>query len=332
MTLQVIFFGTSQFGIPALEALSENKDIEVKSVITQPDKPAGRKQELTESPVKIFAKFKNLPIIQPENLKNKEFLDFIKNLKLDFIVTASYGKIIPKEILEMPKYVPINIHPSLLPKYRGATPIQEALLKGDTETGVSIMKMNEKMDEGDIILIKKIPVEETDDYVTLEKKLAVLSGILIVPVLKHISENILKPIGQKHEKATYCKKIQKEEGKIRWNEETAEEIKNKIRAFKLWPGTYTEWKGKRIKIHDAYEKIEEKKCPPGAVYCMEGKIEVGTKKNILVITKIQMEGKKEMMVEEFLKGYEKELKKILDLNNTTRRAKPRFARRAKCAF
>ena len=308
MAFQVIFFGTSEIGIPTLAALSESKKIDVQAVITQSDKKTGRKAEMTAPPIKVFAQEKNLPIFQPESLKdNPDFVQFLKTLKPDLFVVLSYGKILPKEILEIPTYGAVNIHTSLLPKFRGASPIQEALLQGEKETGLTVIKMNEYMDEGGIILVRRIPVEEKDDYITLEKKLAVLSGE-IIPLLVHdYIEGTLPPLPQKHEKATYCKKIEKEDGKIDWQNDDAEKIQRKMKAFKKWPGVFTMWNGKRIKILAA-EIENSEKGTPGEITFEKDRIAVATKKGSLIPTVLQMEGKKEMEVEEFLRGYEKVLK------------------------
>lgn len=308
MPYQVLFFGTSQVSIPTLEALTTSEEIELKAVITQPDKPVGRKQELTPPPVKIYAEKKEIPVLQPEKVRgNEEFLSFVQNAKPDFIVVISYGNILPQEILQTARYGAFNIHTSLLPKYRGASPIQQALKNGDETTGISIIKMNEKMDEGDIIMLKKVVIEPEDNYESLEKKLAITGAQLIVPVLQDFAEGALKPMKQDHAKATYCQKIQKEDGKINWSEETAEEISNKIRAFSLWPKTYTTWQGKKVIIAKArhQEKSGEK---PGTLTINEqNELEVACKSGALIPLTIQIEGKKEMPVAEFLKGYKKKI-------------------------
>lgn len=312
MAYQVFFFGTNEWTIPTLKTLAESDDFEVKAVITQPDKPSGRKQELTPSPVKIFAETLELPVLQPEKLyKNEEFLDFIRAAEPDFLIVVSYGKILPKKLLAIPRYGAINIHPSLLPKYRGPSPMQEALLKGDKETGVTIMKLDEKMDEGPIIFVKKMPIEESDNYTTLEKKVAVMASEFIVPVLKDFAEGILKPLLQNHSKATYCRKFEKKDGEINWSDETAEEINNKIRAFAVWPKTYTHWKDKMLRIIKARVENSEKMTSekPGTILFLENKkIGIIAKKGLIIPEVVQLEGKNEISIEEFLKGYEKGLR------------------------
>lgn len=310
MALQVLFFGTSEFSIPTLEALSSHKYIDLKAVVTQPDKPAGRGQELTPPPAKKYAQKKGLSVLQPEKVKNNtQLIHFIQALKLDVIVVISYGAILPKEILSATKHGAINIHPSLLPKYRGASPMNQTLLQGDKKTGVTMIRMNEKMDEGDIIFVKKIKIEEEDNYLTLSQKLANLAGEYIVPVLIDYTEGILRPIPQKHEKASYCKKMEKSDGKINWEKETAEQIHNKIRAFVAWPGTFTTWNGKMLKIKKAFIQKTNSPNKPGIIEFKDKKISIACKKGALVPEILQLEGKKEVKIEEFLRGYENELRR-----------------------
>ncbi|MEK7545274.1 MAG: methionyl-tRNA formyltransferase [Patescibacteria group bacterium] len=309
MQLQVVFFGTSEIGIPTLLALVENKKINLLTVITQPDQKAGRKGEITSPEVKIFAEQKNIPVLQPENLKgNEAFEQFLKNLKPDLFIVFSYGKILPPAILAIPKFGAVNIHTSLLPKFRGASPIQEALLQGEKQTGITMIKMNEKMDEGDIIFVKKMPIEENDDYISLEERLSILSGILIDPLIQDYTQGILKPLKQKNENATYCSKRTKEDGKIDWEKENAQEVERKMKAFKKWPGIFTMWNGKRIKIQDGSTEESQPGKPGSLSFTEKNIMKIACKKGSFIPKKLQMEGKKEMGIEEFLRGYEKALK------------------------
>lgn len=313
MAFQVVFFGTSGIAIPILEMLSKSEEINLKAVITRQDKPAGRKQILAESPVKIFARGKNIPVFQPKKIKNNpEFENLLKGLKADFFIVISYGKILPEKILKIPRYGSYNIHPSLLPKFRGPCPIQEAILQEEKETGISIIKMNEKMDSGDIILMRKIKIDESDDYETLEKKLSILAAQLIIPVIKDIADGVLKPVPQNEKNATYCQKIEKESGRINFSAEGAKEIERKIRAYKRWPGVFTTWNGKKLKIIQA--EIQEKnpenseKKTGNIIFLDKNKIGINTIKGIFIPKTVQLEGKKEMKIEEFLRGYEKKLR------------------------
>lgn len=300
--MKVIFFGTPEFAVPALKELKKQK-IEIVAVVTQPDKPVGRKKIMTKSPVKKCAEDLNLKILQPKN--QKELFDILKDSKADFFIVIAYGMILSKEILQMPKYACINVHASLLPKYRGASPIQEALLNGDKSTGISIMKMDEKLDHGPIYLIKRIEIEEKDDLVSLSEKMSKLSGEILPHMLKDISEGLLMPIHQDedHQKPSYCRKIKKEDGKINWEKQSAEEVKNMISAYSPWPGVYTDFKGKKLKILDS--ETAKENLNPGQ-FKVDGKaLKIGTTKGVLIPKKVQIEGKNEMDVTSFINGYMK---------------------------
>jgi methionyl-tRNA formyltransferase len=301
---QVIFFGTAALAIPALDALSKSAEISVKMVVTQPDKPVGRHQELIGNPVKQYARTMNLPILQAKKLReNRKLLEKIHEIKPDLFIVEAYGKILPRELLDIPKHGAINIHISLLPKYRGASPVQQALLNGDTETGITIIKMNEEMDSGDVIFTKSIAIGEDDNLESLTNKLALLGGAVIDEAAIDYMKGRLQGTPQDHSKATFCKKIAKEDGRIHWNLSTAEEIRNQIRALTPWPSCYTLWEGKRLKISEA--ETEEGSLPPGTIVIKSGSLKIGTKKNLLVPKKVQLEGKKESDIKTFLNGNQK---------------------------
>ena len=203
--MKIIYFGTPKIAVKTLESLQQEKDLEILAVVTQPDKEVGRKKVLTAPPVKVAAEDLNLKVIQPENKLQLE--EALKEFKADFFVVFAYGMIFTKEVLDMPKIAAINIHTSLLPKYRGASPIQEALKKGDSETGISVMKMDEKLDHGDIYLIKRINIEQNDTSVSLSEKLSNSSAEIMPHALQDIASNEMNPLTQNHEEASYCKKI-----------------------------------------------------------------------------------------------------------------------------
>jgi methionyl-tRNA formyltransferase len=300
--IKIIYMGTPDFALFPLKALIEHPRFEILSVVTQEDKKVGRKQIMTPPPIKVLAQEANIPVLQPVNVKDSEFIKLLENLKPDFIVTAAYGKILPKEILEIPKYSAINIHGSLLPKYRGASPIQQALLNGDKETGITIMQMSEEMDKGDIYLMKRLEIGKDDDLKTLAHKLSLTGAILLPFSLIDIALGSITPIPQEESKASYCTKIKKEDGEINWGKETSEQILNKIRAFSIWPNCHTFLEGKQFKILKAYE--EDGKLKPGEIEVIdETKISVGTKKGLIIPKEVQIEGKKPMQIEEFLRGY-----------------------------
>lgn len=302
--MKIVFFGTPQFAVPSLKMLAHAKGIEILTIITQPDKAIGRKQIITPPPVKVAAIAEGISVIQPHT--KKELLESIKSFKADFFVVIAFGMILPKEALEIPKYGCINVHTSLLPKYRGASPIQESLLHGDEETGVTIMKMDEELDHGDIFFIKRVPIEKNDDLYSLSNRLAEISGVLLPLVLSDIMKGNLPPLPQLHSQATFCRKINKEDGKIDFTQKTAEEILNMIKAYTPWPTVYTSLNGKKLQILEA--TIDSENNPPGKFILTEDTLKIGTKKGSLIPKKVQPEGKKPMDIKSFINGYRQFLK------------------------
>ncbi|MFH1551971.1 MAG: methionyl-tRNA formyltransferase [bacterium] len=287
MTKQkIIFIGASQFAVPSLKNLIKN-NYDILAVITAPDKPVGRKQELFSCPVKQTALKHKLSILQP--IKISEVSDKIAKLKPDLIIVASYGQIIPKNILDIPCFGSINIHPSLLPKYRGPSPIQTAILNNEKTTGITIMLMDEKMDHGPIISQETTLIDTDDNYQTLEKKLSEQSADFLIKTLPQYIQNKIKPQIQNENNATYTKILTREHGKINWNQ-TAQQIERMIRAFFPWPGAWTELNGKRIKILKA-KAVDKKQ-----------KSALPAKKGFLLCEIVQPAGKKPMTGEEFFRG------------------------------
>lgn len=274
--LKIAFLGTPEFGVRPLEALIA-ADFNVAVIITAPDKPVGRKLVLTPPAVKIEAQKQGLPVFQPKN--RAELLEIMKKIQPDLAAVAAFGMIFTKEILEIPKYGFLNIHASLLPRWRGASPIQSAILAGDEETGITIMLLNEKMDEGPILAQRelKIPIFKLQFSKSQEELLKLGAELLIETIPKWISGEI-KPQPQDNSKATYCKKITKEDGLIDWDE-PPEIIERKIRAFTPWPGAYALINGKRLIIAQAE-----------------------LKNNTLSIKRVKPEGKKEMDFKDYLRG------------------------------
>ncbi|BAT71655.1 methionyl-tRNA formyltransferase [Thermosulfidibacter takaii ABI70S6] len=297
--MKVVFVGTSEFGIPALEAISKKHDIEL--VISQPDRPKGRGRKLLPTPVKEKAHELGLKVLQPENIK--EALPILKDIEMDVLVVVSYGQIIPKEILELPKVGPLNIHPSLLPKYRGAAPIQRALMNGEKVTGVTIMWMNERLDAGDIFLQRELPIDPEDNYGTLHHKLSLLSAEMILEALELLEKGEMKRLRQDEALSTYAKPISKEETLINWSD-PALSINNKIRALSPKPGAQALLSGTRYKIYKA--KVSEQEGEPGEILLKDikkGILRVACGEGSLDILEIQPEGKKVMDVASFLRGY-----------------------------
>lgn len=298
--MKIVFFGTPEIASPILDTLAQIPEFEILSVYTQPDKPSGRKGEITPPPVKVSAEKHGLPVVQPSS--TKELKESLKNTKADFFIVIAYGLIFPKETLNIPKYSTINIHFSLLPKYRGASPIQESLLRGDKETGISIIKMDEELDHGPIILTKRIEIEKDDNLITLSAKLSNLSSQILPLILEDLKEGNLTPIEQNHSNATFCKKIKKSDGEIDWNT-SAEDIKNMIRAYTPWPSVFTEIKGKKLKILKTEIEESSKKLNPGKYKIENSKLKISTKNGYLIPKKVHLEGKKEMDISSFLNGY-----------------------------
>lgn len=294
--IPIVFFGTQEFAVTILEGLINSPILDIQLVITQPDRPVGRKQELQAPPVKNLAEKYNLPLVQPESLKNFQFP--IDNIQL-FIV-AQYGMLIPKNILNLPSLGTINVHTSLLPKYRGASPIQSAIINGDKKTGITIMLMDVGMDTGPILSQREVEINSDDTYLSLEKKMADNSSQLLLLTLPQYLSGEIKPIQQDNTKATACKKLDRDDGHIDWTK-TTEEIYNLYRGLFPWPGVWTLWNDKRIKILSmASSKVQS---PSGVVQVEADNIYVGTRNGSVQILELQLEGKQKMNAKEFYNGY-----------------------------
>lgn len=293
---KIVFFGTQQFGKGILESLISNPAFEVIAVFTQPDKPVGRKQEIQMSPVKILALEKNIPIFQPDSLKNYE----MPNLGADLNIVCQYGLIIPQNVLDSAKYGSINIHTSLLPKYRGASPIQSAILNGEKETGTTIMLMDSKMDHGPILAQEKITIDPDDNYLTLSEKMLPPACNLLNKTTKEYLSGKIKPQEQKHAEKTLCKMFDREDGKIDFTK-SAQDIYNQFRGFYVWPGIFTFFENKRIKLLNI--KPVEKNLEPGKFVVENGKLFIGCAVGSIEVFELQVEGKNPMNAKSFVNGY-----------------------------
>ena len=308
--MNILFMGTPDFALKSLEAIYEN-NYNIIGVVTNPDKPKGRGMKLQFSDVKKYAIEKNLKIFQPQKIKNNtEFIEQIKNLEPDIICVVAYGKILPKEILEIPKLGCINVHGSLLPKYRGAAPIQWAILNGETTTGVTTMYMDEGMDTGDIILKKEIKIDENETTGELWQKLAKMGGELLVATLKQI-ESGSAPREKQGNNYTMAPMLSKEIAKINWEEKTAEEIKNLVRGLNPIMGAYSYLKGKKIKFWQVAIATEEEINAENLDFIKNGTVllsnskeglYIKTKKGIIKVLEIQGENAKRMPIQDFLRG------------------------------
>lgn len=303
--VKIIFMGTPHFAEVVLEAVI-TAGYAIAAVFTQPDKKIGRKQESRKTPVKILAEKRNITIFEPENLSNRKIVDAVAKLHPDLIIVAAYGKILPKAILEIPKYGSINVHASLLPKFRGASPVQGAILAGEKETGVTLMLMSEKLDAGEIIAQKKIKISREDNVQTLTNKLAKAGGELLIKTLPDWIRGRIKTVPQNKKGVSYCRTIKKENGRIDWRE-SAEVIYRKWRAYVHWPGIFTFFYDK--KARKQLKLIEIEKVPEadsrektGKVIEYKKQIAVQTGKGLIVLKKIQLEGKESTDALSFSRG------------------------------
>ena len=299
--IRTIFMGTPEFSLPGLASLSAAPNFEIVGIFTQPDKPFGRKQVLTPPPVKEFALKHDLKIFQPQKIKLE--VETIKNLQPDLIVVIAYGKIIPPEILSIPKYTCINVHASLLPRYRGAACLNAPILNGDSETGVTIMQMEAGLDTGPILRQGIIKLTGTETLEIVHDKLSALGAELLVPTLNDFIAGKITPQIQDDSQASYIKTLKKEDGKIDWTK-PAPEIERMVRAYNPWPGTYTTNNNKIIKLISVeHEILKSNDHKIGESFLANGRLAIQCGQDSLVILRLQLEGKKIMTSEEFLRGH-----------------------------
>lgn len=298
---KIVFMGTPAFSAPILRMLVE-EGYEVISVVTQPDRPVGRKKVLTPTPVKEEAFRLGLPVYQPEKLKNPDELQVVLDLKPDLIVTAAFGQILPTAILEAPKLGSINVHASLLPAYRGGAPIHQAIIDGQTETGVTIMYMVDRLDAGDIISQTAVEIGKTDHTGSMFEKLSAAGTQLLKETLPSIVEGTNKRIPQDEEKVTFARNISREQERIDWSK-SAQAIYNQVRGLHPWPVAYTTFKDANMKIWWTEEADSSKTGKPGEVVELTDEaILVQTGEGILALTELQPAGKKRMSAQDYLKG------------------------------
>lgn len=302
--MKTVFMGTPDFAVPPLHALIE-AGYEVAAVVTQPDKPKGRGKTLLPTPVKEEALMHEIPVYQPQRVrKNPEFLETLKEIDPDIIIVAAFGQIIPKEILELPKFGCINIHASLLPKYRGAAPIQQAVIDGEKESGVTIMQMGEGLDTGDMISKIIIPLAQDETGGSLFGKLAQAGAELLIKTLPSIEQGTAEREKQPEESPTpYAAMITKQMGLMNFSK-PAEELERLVRGMNPWPSAYTFINGKTLKVWKCKVSREQTDAIPGTVFLTDKEgIHVACEKGTLILTEVQLEGKKRMDTEAFLRGY-----------------------------
>lgn len=299
---KIIFMGTPGFSVPILEALIKS-EYEVVAVVTQPDRPVGRKRVLTPPPVKELALQYGVPIFQPEKISGSPEMEALIQLEADLIVTAAYGQFLPTKLLTAPKYRAINVHASLLPKYRGGAPVHYSIINGDKETGVSIMYMEKKMDAGDVLAQRSIPIEANDDVQSMFDKLSILGRDLLMETLPKLFAGDIQPVPQDEANVSFSPNISREEERIDWTL-TAQQIANKVRGMRPWPVAHALLNGERCKIWVAEPTEISNELIPGNIVswdktgifvsCGEG--------TTLKITELQPSGKKRMGVSDFLNG------------------------------
>lgn len=294
--MKIVFFGTHEFATTILQGLIDSPLFDVQLVITQPDRPVGRKQELQSPPAKLLAEKYNIQVVQPESLKNYE----LPVTDYELSIVAQYGLLIPPHILNAPSHGTINVHTSLLPKYRGASPIQSALINGETETGVTIMKTDDGLDTGPILLQKKLAIEPDDIYTDLDSKLAVLGVQGLYEAIPQYTEGTLKPIPQDNSQATVCKQLSRDDGKIDWDK-TSQEIYNLYRGLTPWPGVWTIWKNKRLKLLSV--KPSEMNAHIGQIVVEHDNIFIGCSNGSIKVLKLQLEGSSAVDAKTFLNGH-----------------------------
>jgi methionyl-tRNA formyltransferase len=299
--LNLVFCGTPAFAVPSLEKLVEAGH-RVPLVVTQPDRPRGRGMELALSPVKQSALRLNLPVIQPEKIKsNQEFRDALAALRPDAIIVVGYGRIIPQWMIDLPRLGNINVHASLLPKYRGAAPIQWAIARGETVTGVTTMKIDAGLDTGDMLLQKEMKIEPDDTSETLGPRLGAMGGDLLVETLRGLEAGTVHPQKQDDAKATPAPILKKEDGRIDFHR-TGSEISNRLRGFQPWPGAFATFRGKNLNVWKI--AVHERAIAPSEIVIDDGRMFAGCGDNTAIeLLEVQPEGKKRMAARDFVHGY-----------------------------
>ncbi|MFA4842664.1 MAG: methionyl-tRNA formyltransferase [Candidatus Omnitrophota bacterium] len=302
--MNIVFFGSSRFAVPSLKALV-NSPHKILCVVTQPDKKSGRHLRMEVTPVKEFARKSGLEIFSPQSVNSSHAELFLKSLAPDLFIVIAYGQILSSKLLALPKFFSLNAHASLLPKYRGAAPINWSIISGDNETGVSVMKMVEKMDAGPIILQQKCGIAETDTAVTLEEKLSQIAAVLITESLELVGENRYNLTAQDETKVSLAPKLRKEDGLVDWGK-SARDIYNLIRGAQAWPGAFTYYKGKLLKIYKARVVSQGPQAitKPGEIIDVSNiGITAAAGKSYLTIEELQIEAKRRMSAAEFIAGH-----------------------------
>ncbi|MBZ0293081.1 MAG: methionyl-tRNA formyltransferase [Anaerolineae bacterium] len=295
--IKIVFMGTPDFAVPTLQQLIEH--YEVIGVVTQPDRPAGRNRQVQQSPVKQLAVAHEIPVFQPEKLRRPEAIEVLKQWSPDVYVVAAFGQILPQEVLDIPPHGSLNVHASLLPRWRGAAPIQAAIRAGDSETGITIMKMDAGLDTGPILTQRAVPITADETGQSLHDKLAQVGGQLLVETLSGYIDGGIQPQAQDDSAYTYAPMIKKEEGHIDWRQ-SAVSIERLVRAFDPWPGTYTLWDNQQVKVLSG--QAGPGQAEPGAVVEKNGMVAIGTGEGLFYPARLQLSGRNALPVDEFVRG------------------------------
>lgn len=295
---KVVFMGTPEFAVPALKQLIAHH--EVVGVVTQPDRPAGRNRQLQASPVKQAALEAGIPVFQPERLRRPEAMDALREWPADVFVVAAFGQILPQAVLDMPTHGSLNIHASLLPRWRGAAPINAAIRAGDAESGITIMKMDAGLDTGPMLTQRAIALAADETGETLHDKLSLMGAELLIETLPAYLRGEITPQPQDDSLSTFAPRIDKSEGRIDWNTSAAQ-IERTVRAFTPWPGTFTEWNGRQLKVLAG--EVATGTAEPGRVVAHNGQIAIGTGDGLFVPTRVQLQGKNAVAISDFVRGY-----------------------------
>lgn len=298
---RIVFMGTPRFAVPTLEALAAQASYELVCVVTQPDRPAGRGRQLAASPVKEAALARGLPVWQPATLRDPQAVEKLRALSPTLIVIAAFGQILRPEVLAIPPKGCLNVHASLLPRWRGAAPIPAAILAGDEETGVTIMLLDEGMDTGPILTQVSLPIHPDDTTGSLTERLALLGADLLIQTLPRWLAGEIQPRPQDHGQATACRPLRKEEGWLDWTC-PAVQLSRQVRAYNPWPGAYTTWQGQRLKVLRAAPVEWHGDQPPGQVITLPEGMAVTTGEGALLLFEVQLAGKRAMSITAFLRG------------------------------
>ena len=292
--------GTPEFAVPVAERLLKAGH-RLVGVYTQPDRPAGRGRRTGPTPVKRFALERELAVFQPKSLADAETRAAMAALKPDASIVAAYGKLLPRPVLDIPRFGCLNIHPSLLPRHRGASPVASAILSGDQATGVTVMLLDEGLDTGPVLAQMQAQIGRDETADTLTRRLFEMGAELMVEVLRGLAEGTIRPRAQREEGATMSMRLDREAGRIDWSA-PAEQIALMVRAYHPWPGTFTTWNGRTIKILEA-SAVPDNRDTPGAVNAARGSIEVATGAGVLIVTRLQIEGRRAVSASEFVAGH-----------------------------